>query len=425
MTKLEIQDKKNLLLDANEALFNTASVEKRGLTDDEKNQLTANLAQLEDLDLQERSLGYKSNDGKAVGKVDQKKAEPKFSLIKAIQDRVDNRSFDESARDLFTIGRQEMRKAGVSTSGDIVIPSEYRANIVAGTDANGGYIVATDKKQVLPPLVDKLIFSQAGATFLPGLVGDVSIPNYSGTVVAWKGEVTAADDGAGTFGEVLLSPKRLTAYIAVSKQFLLQDGAGAEQMLLNNIQNAVARKLESTILGYEPVSSTQPEGIFYVLASGNTQGIGAKPTFATIIGMETAVDTSNALQGNLAYITNAGGRGILKGIEKVTDSGEMLLEDNMMNGYPVLVTNSVTNRADSGHTLNNHGLVFGNWADLVIAQWGGYDITVDPYTLAATGQVKIVINAYFDAKGMRGSTGSAATLNSYATSFNAIAITSA
>lgn len=423
MTKLEIMDKKTQLLDANETLFNTASVEKRGLSAEERNELNANLAQLEDLDLQERSLGYKSNEGRVVKSAPKAEAR-KFSLIKAINDRIENRSFDEVSRDLFTIGKNEMRKAGVSASGDIVLPFETRANILAGTATQGQEIVAEDKKNILPPLVDKLVFAQAGVTYLPGLVGDVSIPSYAGTTVAWKGEVAAADDGAGLFSEVLLQPKRLTAYIAVSKQFLAQDGVGAEALLLSNIQNAVARKLESTILGYEPLTATQPEGMFYFLASGNTQGIGATPTYKSMIALETAVDTSNALQGNLAYITNGGGRAVLKGIEKVADSGEFLYENNMLNGYPVLVTNAVTSRADSGHTLNNFGVVFGNWADLVIASWGNaYDITVDPYTLAASGQVKIVINSYFDAKGMRGSTGSGATLNSYAKSFAVAAIT--
>jgi HK97 family phage major capsid protein len=423
MTKLEILDMKNQLLEANEKLFNTASAEKRALSVEEKNTLNANLVQLEDLDLQERTLGYKGNDGKQVNPI-AKSVEPKrFSLMKAINDRIEGRQLDDVAKDVFTIGKQEFRKAGITPRGDIVLPFEMRANILAGTQYQGQEIVAEDKKPILPPLTDKLIFSQAGATYLPGLVGDVSIPTYAGTTVAWKGEVEAAVDGGGAFSEVNLAPKRLTAYILVSKQFLAQDGVGAEQLLLNNIQNAVARKLEATILGYEPVSATQPEGIFYALASGNTQGIGAVPTWALMIGLETAVDSANAAQGNLAYITNSGGRGILKGIQKVADSGEFLCEDNQMNGYPVLVTNSCTNRADSGHTLNNHGLVFGNWADLVIASWGNaYDITVDPYTAAASGQVKIVINSFFDAKGMRGKTGSSATLNSYAYSFAPMAI---
>ena len=39
--------------------------------------------------------------------------------------------------------------------------------------------------------------------------------------------------------------------------------------------------------------------------------------------------------------------------------------------------------------------------DYVIGQWGGIDLTVDPYTQAANGKVRLVINAYFDAKPRR------------------------
>jgi hypothetical protein len=68
-------------------------------------------------------------------------------------------------------------------------------------------------------------------------------------------------------------------------------------------------------------------------------------------------------------------------------------------------------------------VVFGNWADLMIGQWGGYDITIDPYTAAKTNQVVIVINAYFDAKGLRGVNGtSGADLDEYALSFGAESI---
>ena len=86
---------------------------------------------------------------------------------------------------------------------------------------------------------------------MTGLVGNISIPKYSGSTVTWEGEVGAASDGAGTFSEVELSPKRLTAYIDVSKQFLLQDSVSAEAMLRNDIVKAISNKLEATILGDE------------------------------------------------------------------------------------------------------------------------------------------------------------------------------
>jgi len=423
MTKLEIQDAKTQLLDANENLFATANAEKRSLTDAEKQTLAENIQKLEELDLQERSLSFKDNTGKMVfGKVEGKKPEPRFSLIKAINDHLEHRTYEDSVRDLFSLGKSEMRRAGVQSTGDIVIPAEVRANILAKTSTQGQEIVAEDKKAIIPPLADKLVLAQAGATFLTGLVGDVSIPSYAGTSVAWKTEVEAAADGGGAFSEVTLTPKRLTAYVDVSKLFLAQDSVGAEQLLLSNIAEAVARKLEATILGNEAGSATQPQGMAYQMNSGATASAPAiVPTWTTIVGMETAVDTANALQENLGYLTNAAGRGILKSIDKGTDTGEMLCENNMVNGYPLYVTNSASAAADSGHTGNL--LVFGNWKDLIIAQWGGYDITIDPYSKAATNQVRIVINTYVDAKGLRGTTGTTVNENQYAYSFAVKAIT--
>ena len=67
------------------------------------------------------------------------------------------------------------------------------------------------------------------------------------------------------------------------------------------------------------------------------------------------------------------------------------MEGNEVNGYPVLCTSAVAGK----------GIVYGNFADLVIGQWGGIDLTVDPYTQAANGKVRLVINAYFDAKPRR------------------------
>ena len=103
---------------------------------------------------------------------------------------------------------------------------------------------------------------KAGASYMTGLVGNVSIPVFSGSNVAWAGEVTGAADGAGSFSEVVLEPKRLTAYVDVSKQFLLQDSNDAEAMLKRDIVNAISEKLEQTILGNTAGSTTQPAGLF-------------------------------------------------------------------------------------------------------------------------------------------------------------------
>jgi hypothetical protein len=38
---------------------------------------------------------------------------------------------------------------------------------------------------------------------------------------------------------------------------------------------------------------------------------------------------------------------------------------------------------------SEHGLIFGNWAELIIGQWGALDVLVDPYTNADRGRVRI------------------------------------
>ena len=41
-------------------------------------------------------------------------------------------------------------------------------------------------------------------------------------------------------------------------------------------------------------------------------------------------------------------------------------------------------------------MIFGNFEDLYIGQWGGIDLVVDPYTLATSGEIRFVLNAYND-----------------------------
>ncbi len=159
---------------------------------------------------------------------------------------------------------------------------------------------------------------------------------------------------------------------------------------MKDIVNAISNKLEKTIFGKEAGSATQPAGFFAVAPS-----ISGSVTYANVVELETAVDTLNAL-GSAKYITNAGGRGKLKTTTKVANQNGFILEGSEMNGYPVLVTNHVAKELQVG--TDEFGVVFGDWSQYVIAQWGAIDLTVDAVSQAINGNVRIVINAYFDAK---------------------------
>ena len=304
-----------------------------------------------------------------------------FSLIKAINDVVNNRNINEDALNVIEMGATEMRKSGLSYSGQIQLPVEERGDAVAATVATDGKeIVATDKLNILSPLMGKSILAEAGATFLTGLVGNISIPNYTGSTCGWKGELEAADNGKGTFGSVELSPKRLTAYIDISKQFLTQDSVGAEEMLRADIVNSLVAKLEQTIFGDAAGDNTKPAGIF------NGAEVAA-PSYQGVCEAEAAVTDYS---GEKRFVMGPSAKSAFK---QATISGtksdlRLLLEDGEVDGYPV---------SDSSNVVTG-GYAFGDFSELVVAQWGGIDIVVDPYTLATKNAIRLVINAYFDAK---------------------------
>ena len=394
-TVLELQDERGLLRTKADEMVALMKTEKRKMTAEESEEFKGITVGIDTLS-KEIELAEVRGVDKAkveVKPVEQKRNMKEFSLLGAIRAKVEGRKLDEAAELVNKMGRESFRNSGLTIEGDIVLPVEYRADILAGTATAGQEVVTEQKMALLEPLRESLVTAQAGATLLTGLVGDVSIPVYAGTTALWKGEVAAAVDGGGAFSEVTMVPKRLTAFINISKQFLLQDTVAAEAMLMKDIVNAVAGKLESTIFGKADISATQPLGLFF---TAPTTYIGAA-SWANVVGLETAVDTSNALVGNLKYITNAPAKGKLKTTVKAANNAIFLMsDDGTMNGYPVLCTNHVASGLQVG--VDEYGIVFANWADLIIGQWGGFDLTVDPYTLAKTGQVQIVINAFFDAK---------------------------
>lgn len=308
----------------------------------------------------------------------------KFSLIKAINDVVNNRNINEDALNVIEMGATEMRKSGLSYSGQIQLPVEERAlptanTIVATVETQGQEIVETEKLNILEPLRGKSILSEVGATFLTGLVGNISIPRYSGSTVGWKGEMVEADHGEGAFDTVELSPKRLTAYIDISKQFLVQDSVGAEEMLRADIVNALVSKLEQTIFGDEKGDGTKPAGIFYGAEELN-------PSYTAVCEAEAAVTD---FSGDKRFVMSPAMKAQFK---QTTISGEksdlrLLMQGNEVDGYPVSVSSNVLEEC----------WAYGDFHELIVAQWGAIDIVVDPYTLATKNAIRLVINAFFDA----------------------------
>ena len=314
------------------------------------------------------------------------KRKMEFKLLKAINDIANNRNLDDAAKAVTNVGIEEMRKSGVNYGGQIQIPvNELRADITVATE--GTDVVATEIFDILEPLRANNVLVNAGASFLTNLIGDVQVPVMSGANVFWEGETATAKDGAGTFDSVKLQPKRLTAYIDISKQFLVQDSKSAEAKIRQDLINAINSKLESTILGSANGTATQPKGLFYVASEQQLKTIA---TFQDVCDLEAGVEDANVIN-ECVYVMSNKAKAKFRNMTKSAKTTQLVMEAGQIDGTTVYNTSNV------GAT----NVAYGDFSQLAIGQWGAIDLTVDPYTKAAEGKVRLVINAFFDAKVLR------------------------
>ena len=310
------------------------------------------------------------------------KMKKEFSLLKAINDIANNRSLDAASQAVINAGADEMRSAGQSFSGQIQLPVESRAAVTVTDDHDD--VIEVEFADLLTPLRAKNVLVAAGAKYMSGLIGDVQVPIMGAGNVAWEGEVASAQEAGYTFTSKKLQPKRLTAYVDISKQFLVQDSIGAEQAIRADIVAAINSKLESTILGSAQGSTTTPAGIFY------DQSPKIITTFKDICDLEASIEDANVI-GECKYVMSNKAKAALRNMPKSSKSTQLVMENGEVDGTPVLNTSNV----------EAQNIAYGDWNNLAIGQWGAIDLVVDPYTLAKDGQVRIVINAFFDAVTLR------------------------
>jgi len=120
-----------------------------------------------------------------------------------------------------------------------------------------------------------------------------------------------------------------------------------------------------------------------------------------MISLETAVSTSNADEGNLAYLTNSKMRGRLKQIDQsqATNTAQWVWSKGQVNDYAAHVSNQVSSAVTQGTaTTICSNVYFGNWQDVLIAQFnnGATDLLVDPYTLGANAVIRVIARHWVD-----------------------------
>lgn len=178
---LELLDDKEQLKKRAQEIVSGAEKEVRKMNEVEDTEFDSITKQLAEKDLEIRKIEEDNKRNLNTVTKQTNKTMKEFSLLKAINDLANNKPLDERAQEVTEAGIAEFRKSGQNFAGQLVLPMESRGTISAVTANSGLEVIATDKLGILEPLRANLVLVQAGATYLSGLTGNVSIPAYSGS----------------------------------------------------------------------------------------------------------------------------------------------------------------------------------------------------------------------------------------------------
>lgn len=386
------QERAGLIEEANN-LLEACKTEARNLNDDEQVSYDAKIENIDklkkDIEMVERQekLNAEIAANVAATPVNEPKEIRDYSFFKAIQGSL-NGNLDGVEREMHEEAMNEARSAGRSING-LGIPSfmlEARADISQGTSA----IAPTNVNAYADAMREASVFDKVGANILTGLSANTTIPVTGTSTVSWEGENDAAADGGANFGKVELTPTRLAAYVNISKQLLLQNGAGAELAIIRDLGRAVGQKMDAALFTTAGVTGA-PDSVGELATSTFTEAAFADKVsiFSDFVSAEQKLAEVGGLEGNLAYVASPKLMSQLKQSAQVA-AVSAGFQGNVINGYPSYFTNGCTSAAGSGD------FYFGDFSKLYIGMFGGLDIMVDPYSAAKNGQTQLVLNQYMD-----------------------------
>ena len=380
----KIAEIKNDLVEAKKAL---GAVDKS-----DKDAVTAAVAKVEnlirELDVANTEEAAEQALAERSFRTKEKTEKRKFSVLKFINE-VATDSLSGLELDAAQEGAKEYDRLGFTRQGQ-VIPSFLLRDILGQSVSTDGDVLGEVRPAVfMPQLNNKLTVQNLGATVLTGLVGKVPVASSAAVVAQWAAEGKDVEVRKINWAKNMLSPKRNVTRTAVTKDLLRQTSLDVESYLIRLMQNAHNELVEAGVIAGAvdgPTGILKTTGVKVIEAGGAI-------TWEDIVALETAVNENNAGKGKLGYLTNAKVWGAMKTTPKVAGGERFIMEEaagNRVNGYPADWTNIVP-------SADGSVMIFGNWEDLFVGEWGGFDIVIDPYTQAGSAQIIITINAWNDA----------------------------
>ena len=274
-------------------------------------------------------------------------------------------------------GEKEMNAIGRSSNG-VVIPSMVLNRAVITENGTTGI----EQQSFVDAVYANTILGDLGVTQVSSST-DQRIPILGAVSTQWETEVSDAIDGGTASSKKDLAPKRLAAYVDYSKQAAMQANGSLESALRNSIAQAVGAKVE-----YALFTDDSANGAYAYLGAGKTPVTNADIT-DLLMGLVEEVQSNNHNRGSLGFAISNDLFTEMYTAAQVSGVNPLIINEMVM-GVMAKFSNQIAD-------ITNPAVYYGDWSKVQVAQFGGVEILMDPYTQAIKGTNRLILNSYWDA----------------------------
>lgn len=216
----------------------------------------------------------------------------------------------------------------------------------------------------------------------------VAIPRVStGSSASWVAEASAPGSGTNPgLGQVVLDPKRLTAFAIVTRKMLASAGPGLDAALLADLAGAMGAAIDAA--AFAGPGGDAPTGLLNN-ADVPVQALGTDGAYPTRAALITAVQTVQNANGDasatasLGWATSPNGEARLRTVDGSTgNAGRWLWDSTGILDRPAFASTSLPSNLTKGAGSGLSPLIFGDFGQLVINLPEAFDLIVDPYSIA-------------------------------------------
>ena len=292
---------------------------------------------------------------------------------------------EERASEMRSFFAQAVRNACKSPENNVI--NVRAAALVDKSDAQP--LVQLTIGDIIGPLEKGMILDKVGCHIQTGLTDDWCYPVIEAVEASVAGESVAISDSDIEISAVKPTPQRIAITVPVTRTALAMTDDRLYGVVTTSIQKAILRTLNKWMFQRTAIA-TGVNGLF--VDPTTVKKFNGVPTYAEVCGLVGDVDSTGIVPTETAgFVMNNAMRATLKATPRVAGGERMIIENDMIDGVPVFVTEY----ADA------NTIEYGYFSYALVGQFGDSTLIVDPYTKAAKNQIQFTLNSFWDIKPAR------------------------